>query len=51
VVDAGVGQDRVDEGQVAVGQRRGVFDGLQLGLDGVCLVVALAELGGEAVPD
>jgi hypothetical protein len=46
----GVGQF-VDQGQVAVGQGYGVFDGPQFGLEGGFLVVAVAELLGEPVAD
>lgn len=46
----GVGQF-VDEGQVAVGQGRRVLDGLQFSFEAGLLVVTLAELLGEPVPD
>ena len=46
----GVGQ-LIDQRQVAIGERRGIFDGPQFGFEGGFLVVPLAELLGEPVTD
>jgi hypothetical protein len=37
----------VEQGQVVFSEGRGVFEGLEFGFEGLLLVVAVAELGGE----
>jgi hypothetical protein len=41
----------VEQGQVIDGEGRGVFDRFEFGFDGLFLVVAVAELGGEPAAD